>query len=416
MPTVAVNINLSSIGTDAGPFTISDNVSGVLATGIPRTSLLANYVVEADDTATQIIVTSTGLCTTTIIIPIDFHPCGDTPPPPPPTPPTPPPPPPSDCKQNIVINVTDTGYIKYFNCTTEETEYQFISGTGNTTLTNCIDLPTIAPGIPLADVASFTIVNNGTVCSSPPTPTPTPTPPTPTPTPPPPSCILVIEEVIAPEPQVGANNFFGAKVTLDPWPVAENVTVNGYLRDDDDIENIYNFSLVITAGDESAETANNVLMTGPASTASIFITSITPTTVTYDGDLVQICGYESDYVVEVRMNGMTDRNGSLTLYQSPDDSTWTEMTVLTTTGSEVAIEEFIGTPGYYYYYTVTKTSGSFAYANAYNTVLATDFSPGPIEGVYCAGDTVTFPSFQLPFPYQAKSYVSFNGSLDSGCL
>ena len=89
MPTVAVNINLSSIGTDAGPFTISDNVSGVLATGIPRTSLLANYVVNADDTATQITVTSTGVCTTTLIIPIDFHPCGDTPPPPPPPPPPP---------------------------------------------------------------------------------------------------------------------------------------------------------------------------------------------------------------------------------------------------------------------------------------------------------------------------------------
>jgi hypothetical protein len=296
MPTVAVNINLSSIGTDAGPFTISDNVSGVIATGISRTSLLANYVVNADDTATQITVTSTGVCTSTITIPIDFHPCGDVPPPPPPTPPTPPPPPPSDCKQNVVINVTDTGYIKYFNCTSEETEYQFISGTGNTTLTNCVDLPTIAPGIPLADLATFTIVNNGTTCGVPPTP---PTPPTPTPTPPPPSCILVIEEVIAPTPQVGANNFFGAKVTLDPFPVDENVTVDGYIRDDGDITNTYTFSLTINAGNESAETANNVLMTGPADTATIFITSITPTSVTYDGDTVPICGYEPTDIIYI---------------------------------------------------------------------------------------------------------------------
>lgn len=97
MPTVAVNINVSTIGLDAGPFTISDNVLGVLVTGVPRTSLLANYVVNADDTATQITITSTGNCTNAITIPIDFHPCGSPtppPPPPPPTPPTPPPPPP----------------------------------------------------------------------------------------------------------------------------------------------------------------------------------------------------------------------------------------------------------------------------------------------------------------------------------
>jgi hypothetical protein len=188
MPTIAVNINLSSIGIDAGPFTVSDNVSGVLATGVPRTSLLANYVVNADTTATQIIVTSTGVCTTTITIPIDFRPCGDTPPPPPPppppTPPTPPPPP-EDCKEFAVINVTDTGYIKYYNCTTEETEYQFISSLGNVTLTNCLNPSTIIPGFPLADIASFTVVSNGVACGSPPPP-PTPPPPTP-PTPPPPT-------------------------------------------------------------------------------------------------------------------------------------------------------------------------------------------------------------------------------------
>jgi len=301
MPTIAVNINLSSIGTDAGPFTISDNVSGVLASGVPRTSLLANYVVNADTTATQITVTSTGVCTSTVNIPIDFHPCGEAPPAPPPTPP-PPPPPPEDCKEDVVINVTDTGYIKYYNCTTELTEYEYISTLGNVTLTNCVNTTTIIPGFPLIDIADFTIVTTGVACGTPP---PTPPPPTPPP---------------------------------------------------------------------------------------------------------------SYYTIELRMNGMVDRSGSFILYESSDNSSWTQAVELTTFGSEVAIQNFNGTPGYYYYYDVAKTFGLSAFANAYNTVLDSDFSPGPIEGAYCGNNTVTFPSFQLPDPYQSKIYVSFNGTLDSGCL
>ena len=292
MPTIAVNINLSSIGTDAGPFTISDNVSGVLASGVPRTSLLANYVVNADTTATQITVTSTGVCATTLTFPIDFHPCEDAPPPPPP---------PEDCKQDIVINVTDTGYIKYYNCITELTEYQYISSLGNVTLTNCISPSTLIPGFPLIDVAAFTIVNAGVTCYVPPPPPPPPPPP-------------------------------------------------------------------------------------------------------------------SYYTIELRMNGMVERNGIFRLYQSPDNSTWTQVVVLTTTGNEVAIQNFNGTPGYYYYYEVANTLGPSCFANAYNTLFPGDFSPGPIEGAYCGFNSVTFPSFQLPDPYQYRSYVSFNGTLDSGCL
>ena len=122
------------------------------------------------------------------------------------------------------------------------------------------------------------------------------------------------------------------------------------------------------------------------------------------------------YTIELRLNGMVDRNASFTLYQSPDGSSWTESVVLNTVGNEVAIQSFNGTPGYYYYYVVARTAGASAIANVYNTVLPSDFSPGPIEGAYCDFNTVTFPSFQLPTPTQSKSYISFNGTLDSGCL
>jgi hypothetical protein len=124
-----------------------------------------------------------------------------------------------------------------------------------------------------------------------------PTTPTQTPSPSPSggiTCIQVIDTVIAPEPQTGINNFFGVNISLSPYPVTENVTVTGYIRDDGDITNTYDFSITVIGGTQSGETANNVLTTGPADTATIFITGITPSVVTYDGNSVYICGLEPE--------------------------------------------------------------------------------------------------------------------------
>lgn len=310
MPTEQVTIQVDTIGTDCGPFTISDNVIGTLASGVTRTNLIDGYIVNADETATSVTVTSTGVCAgTNLVIGIEtvtcpptptpeygyylahFYPCdgfcestedvtvafdyaftpnytkwykgslgvynvydvatapysvylndtteynscsaacAETPPPPtyewyqltdcssaaviysqaysPSTfvlnqrvtnvaetntytvtntyvsnpggiqiaivatgfnycPTTPP-----ECTKNILINVTDAGYIKYFNCDTSETQYEYV-GLGNVTLTNCIDCTTIMAGIPFADIANFTITNCGVSCTTPPPPTPTP--------------------------------------------------------------------------------------------------------------------------------------------------------------------------------------------------------------------------------------------------
>jgi len=105
-------------------------------------------------------------------------------------------------------------------------------------------------------------------------------------------CIQIIDTVINPVPQSGSNNFFGVNVALSPFPVDEDVTVTGYIRDDGNIINTYDFSITIIGGTQSGETANNVLMTGPADTATIFVTGVIPTTVTYDGNSEYICGFE----------------------------------------------------------------------------------------------------------------------------
>lgn len=115
MPTVAINVQINSIGADALTFTIADNVSGIIATNVTRASLLGGTVVNADSTASEITISADAPCESDVTIPIDFKPCGGPTPPPPP----PPPPPPSsvtwqvansDCGYGVIYDVGVNGY------------------------------------------------------------------------------------------------------------------------------------------------------------------------------------------------------------------------------------------------------------------------------------------------------------------
>lgn len=68
MPTRLATVTLSSIGTNAGPFTISDDVLGVIAVGVTRSQLLAGFNVNTDVNSTLINVQSTGACTNSLNI------------------------------------------------------------------------------------------------------------------------------------------------------------------------------------------------------------------------------------------------------------------------------------------------------------------------------------------------------------
>jgi hypothetical protein len=237
------------------------------------------------------------------------------------------------------------------------------------------------------------------------TPPPTPTP-TPTPTPPPPTPTFTPTPTPTPPPS------YTTGATL-------NVTDTGWIKYNMSTGTTYQFigstgSVVLTNCLDCATIVPGI----PFADVAVFtITNCgnpcspppTPTpTPTSTG--------ATSYTIELRMNGMVERNGRFTLYQSPDNGVYTEAVVLNTVGSETAVQSFNGTPGYYYYYTVENTSGPFCVANAYNTVLATDFSPGPIQNAWCDSSHVTTDWFQLPDPLQVRSYISFNGTLDSGCL
>lgn len=66
--------------------------------------------------------------------------------------------------QFIQINVTSIGYIKYYKQGVG-TVYYFVPILGNFFISDCAAVSTVAPGIPFAQVANFTIVNSGIACT-----------------------------------------------------------------------------------------------------------------------------------------------------------------------------------------------------------------------------------------------------------
>jgi len=63
-------ITVTTIGADATLFTISDDVSGVIATNVTANDLLTGYSTQCDSTATMITVESNSPCDTILNIPI----------------------------------------------------------------------------------------------------------------------------------------------------------------------------------------------------------------------------------------------------------------------------------------------------------------------------------------------------------
>lgn len=78
-------VTVSTIGVDAGPFTITDGL-GQTYSGISRATLLAGYTNIFDDTAVNITVTSAAPCGTVLVIPVVTPTPQPTIPPPTPTP------------------------------------------------------------------------------------------------------------------------------------------------------------------------------------------------------------------------------------------------------------------------------------------------------------------------------------------
>lgn len=89
---------------------------------------------------------------------------------------TPSPTTPGTCTSGTTLNITDTGWIKFTDCS-GTTQYVQATSLGTFTISACCYCDSITQGIPFADVANWNSKVCGPVCSTPSvTPTPTPTP------------------------------------------------------------------------------------------------------------------------------------------------------------------------------------------------------------------------------------------------
>lgn len=124
------------------------------------------------------------------------------------------------------------------------------------------------------------------------------------------------------------------------------------------------------------------------------------------------------YNITVNLQGMVGSNGNLTIYQSSDGIFFESSLTLTSNDGDYASSGFNGTPGYYYYMIVARTSGTMADLNLYTQVGLSDFSPGPINNAWCANNSNTLQSdtFQLPNPTQTRQSIVFYGGINEGCL
>jgi hypothetical protein len=120
---------------------------------------------------------------------------------------------------------------------------------------------------------------------------------------------------------------------------------------------------------------------------------------------------------------MNGQNGNLQVYQSSDGISYQSSLTLTSTDGEYKTSGFNGTPGYWYYLVVARTSGGTGMndkLNLYTQVSLTDFSPGPINGAWCTSNANTLSTqdapFQLPNPIQGRQSIIFYGGLNEGCL
>jgi len=69
------------------------------------------------------------------------------------------------------------------------------------------------------------------------------------------------------DPQTGTHNYFGVRVTLSQ-SYGQDVTIKGYIYDEGSPDTNHPYTLTVTAGYTTAETAANFYETGPANTAT----------------------------------------------------------------------------------------------------------------------------------------------------
>lgn len=123
----------------------------------------------------------------------------------------------------------------------------------------------------------------------------------------------VTAEAFPMDPQSGSHNYFGVRVTL-AQTYTEDITVTGYIYDMGGGANTNNpFSLTVTAGNLTAETAANFYQTDPTATAEATLGTIATV---YAGVTIT---YEADGCI-LKFNSAADANAVLDQLQAEYDA------------------------------------------------------------------------------------------------
>jgi hypothetical protein len=168
----------------------------------------------------------------------------------------------------------------------------------------------------------------------------------------------------------------------------------------------------------------------PTPTATVLVPTATPTPTPTPTPTATVAGPTATptptptpnyYSITVNLQGMIGQNGNLQIYQSSDGISYQSSLTLTSNDGDYVSSGFNGTPGYWYYLIVARTSGGGGMnnrLNLYTQVGLSDFSPGPINGAWCEsnGNTLQSDPFILPNPTQTRQSIIFYGGLNEGCL
>lgn len=123
----------------------------------------------------------------------------------------------------------------------------------------------------------------------------------------------VTAEAFPMDPQSGSHNYFGVRVTL-AQTYTENITVTGYIYDMGGGANTNNpFSLTVTAGNLTAETAANFYQTDPTAPAEAMLGTIATV---YAGVTIT---YEADGCI-LKFNSLADADAVLNQLEADDDN------------------------------------------------------------------------------------------------
>ncbi len=105
------------------------------------------------------------------------------------------------------------------------------------------------------------------------------------------ACATINAEAFPADPQSGPHNYFGVRVTIDQT-YEQNITVQGYIYDEGDPNTNTPFSLTVTTGNLTDETAVSFYQTSPTTTAVVTISSISPDLVTKNGTPYDTQGFQ----------------------------------------------------------------------------------------------------------------------------